>query len=349
MLKVMSRRDARSLSHSTLEEMRRLAVRDVLAGASQKAVAERLDVHHGTVCRWVAMYQDGGDQALAGTVAPGPTPKLTEKQIARLRKIIVGKNPRQLNFGPALWTLDLIGQLIEGEFGIVLHHSTIGRMMHRIGVTPQKPLRRAFQRDEEECRIWMTREFPRIVEEAKRKQSVLLFLDETGVQENHNVGTTWGERGTRPSVAVSGSRRRINAISAISPSGRLWFRCYSGNLTAGRYVEFLTALLSDIRGNVIVVHDRHPAHVAAITRRFLDERRNRITTYLLPAYAPDLNPDEHVWSYLKGTFKSVPMAIDEELHDRVEDSLKDLSDNRDIVKSFFGHPGVAYVRKALKW
>lgn len=349
MVPVMSPRDARSLSHATLEEMRRLAVKMALAGRPQKLIAEQLQVHHGTVCRWIAMHAAGGDSALESSKAKGPDSKLSDTQIAKLRKLIVGKNPRQLNFGPALWTLSLIGQLIQDKFGIVLHASTIARMMDRLGVTPQKPLRRAFQRDDAECQHWMQSEFPQIVSEAKRKQAVLLFLDETGVQENHPVGTTWSDKGIRPEVRVSGSRRRINAISAISPSGRLWFRCYTGTLTAGLYVEFLKALLADVRGQIIAIHDKHPAHTAASTQRFLQQREKRITTYYLPSYAPDLNPDEHVWSFLKGTFKSAPLTKDEDLAARVEASLEVIAADRELVKSFFGHPAVQYVREALHW
>ena len=243
----------------------------------------------------------------------------------------------------------MVKQLIAGKFGVVLHISSIHRILHRLGVTPQKPLRRAFQRDDEACRTWMQVEFPRIVAEARRKQSVLLFLDETGVQENHTVGTTWGARGDRPVVSVSGSRRRINAISAIGPNGRLWFRCYSGTLTASRYIEFLTALLADVRGDIIAIHDRHPAHVAAATNQFLQRRSNRITAYCLPSYAPDMNPDEHVWSYLKGVFKSSPMQKDDDLRQRVETSLMRIASDRALVKSFFQHPGVTYVQEALHW
>lgn len=349
MMKVMAPRDARSLSHEALEEMRRLAVKSVLEGESQKDVAVRLQVHPGTICKWVSMYRANGDAALASSKAKGPEPKLAPKQIEAVRRIIVGKNPRQLNFGPALWTLDLVGQVIKSKFGIVLHHTTIGRMLHRLGVTPQKPLRRAFQRDGEECRLWMQVEFPKIVAEAKRKQATLLFLDETGVHENHAVGTTWGERGKRPTVMASGSRRRINAISAISPRGRLWFRCYEGYLTASLYTEFLDDLMRDVRGKIVIVHDKHPAHTAAATQRYLMGRANRISTHFLPSYAPDLNPDEHVWSYLKGTFKSAPLEKGDNLHARVEASLDVIASDRDLVQSFFDHPAVSYVREALHW
>ena len=349
MISVMTRRDARSLDHGTLEEMRRVAVRSVLDGEAQRSVARRLQVHYQTVNKWVAAYRDGGDNALASRKAAGPAPKLTERQVRKLRAIIVGKNPNQLNFGPALWTLPIIGQLIERKFNIVLHETSIARLLHRIGVTPQRPVRRAFQRDGEECRSWMTREFPAIVKRARKKQAVMLFVDETGVHEDHAVGSTWGERGKTPVVQVSGARRRVNVISAISPRGRIWFRCYRGTLTATRYVEFLTALLRDVRGYIILVHDRHPAHRAAAVRRLLRARRDRFEIHELPAYAPDLNPDEHVWSYVKGTFRSDPLTAGDDFEGRVEATLLGMQSAPDLVRSFFDHPAVAYVKEALHW
>ena len=349
MMDVMAKRDARSLDHGTLEEMRRMAVRAVLRGETQRAVARRLEVGYQSVCKWCAAYRDGGDEALASRKAPGPEPKLSERQVEQLRRVIVGKNPQQLNFGPALWTLQIIGQLVESKFKVVLHNTTIWRMLHRIGITPQQPTRRAFQRDDEECRQWMECEFPKVVERAKRKQAVLLFADETGVHEDHAVGTTWGERGNTPVVRVSGARRRINVISAISPRGRIWFRCFKGTLTATRYVEFLTALLQDVRGYIVLIQDGHPAHTAAATRRFLRKRANRIEVHQLPAYAPDLNPDEHVWSYVKGTFRSEPIAKGEDFDSRVEATMVGVASVPALVRSFFGHPAVAYVKKALNW
>jgi transposase len=348
-MSTMTHRDARSLDHKTLEEMRRLAVKRVLAGEGHGLVGEDLEVHAKTVTKWMAWYRRDGEEGLASTKAGGRTAKLSPKQRQRLRRIVLEKNPRQLHFAFALWTLRLVGQVIERQFGTVLHKTTVWRLLRRMGITPQKPVRRAFQRDEAACRRWMTEEFPRIVREAKRRQATLLFEDESGVREDHSVGTTWGERGRRPVVEVTGTRRRTNVISAISPRGGMWFRCYGATLTAPLYVEFLKALLHDLRKPVVLIHDRHPAHVAAAVRRFLHKNRARLRVYELPAYAPNLNPDEHVWSYLKGTFLRNPIREDESLTARVSGSMDAIQADRALVRSFFEHPEVQYVKRALGW
>lgn len=203
MMSVTVRRDGRSLDHATLEEMRRLAVRRVLGGETHAAVAWSLEMYPSNVARWMKTYREKEEAGLASRKATGRSPSLTRKQRAQLYRWIVEKNPRQFKFPFALWTLPLIGQLIEQRFGVVLHKTTIARRLGRLGLTSQRPVRRALTRDEEECRRWAEEEFPAIVRLMRRRQSTLLFQDETGVHEDGPVGGTWGRRGHTPVVQVT--------------------------------------------------------------------------------------------------------------------------------------------------
>ena len=196
------RRDGRSLDHATLEEMRRLAVRRVLAGEMQAAVARSLEMYPSNVACWMKTYREKGEAGLASRKATRRLLALTKKQQTQLYGWIVEKNPLQFKFSFALWTLPLIGQLIEQRFGVVLHKTMIARMLRRLGITPQRPVRRAFARDEEECRCWAEEEFPAVVRLIRRRQSTLLFQDETGVHGDSPVGGTWGQRGQTPVVQV---------------------------------------------------------------------------------------------------------------------------------------------------
>jgi transposase len=346
---IMAERDARSLDHATLEEMRRLAVKRILDGETQREVARSLEVHFQTVAKWMAWYRSDGEEALSSTPATGRHPTLSERQLERLRRIILGKNPQQLNFGPALWTLPLVSELIEQLFGVLLHKTTVSRILAGLGLTPQKPIRRAFGRDDLECLLWMEVDFPRIVREARKRQSTLLFEDEAGVHEDGPIGTTWGEKGETPVAEVTGTRRRTNVISVVSPRGRLWFRSYRGRLNAPQFIAFLKALLHDFRKPIDLILDRHPAHVAASVKRFVHQNRKRLRLHELPKYAPNLNPDEHVWSYLKGMFRRDPVHLNEDFAKAVTDSMRSIQRNRELVRSFFHHPEVSYVREALGW
>lgn len=349
MRSVVEPRDARSLDHATLEEMRRLAVSRVLAGERQTDVARSLQVHRCTVAKWVMSYRSEGEAGLESSRGTGRKPTLTARQTERLKRVILGKNPQQLNFGPALWTLPLVSHLIEKLFGAVLHKTTVGRILARLGLTPQKPIRRAFKRDDEECLTWMGREFPRIMREARKRQATLLFEDEAGVHEDGPLGTTWGSKGDTPVARVTGTRRRTNVISALSPRGRLWFRSYRGRLNAPGFITFLKALLHDFRKPVDLILDRHPAHVAASVRRFVHQNRRRLRLHFLPGYAPDLNPDEHVWGYLKGMFRRDPVHLDKDFGKVVTGKMKKIQRDRTLVRSFFENPEVKYVKEALGW
>jgi len=210
----LSHRDARSLSHDASAELRRIAVGLVLKGESHPVVAKIVHVHPGTVGKWMMRYRAEGDAMFESRKAAGPVEKLTPKQQDQLRKLILTKTPRQLQFSFALWTLPLIGELITRKFGIVLHETTVSRMLRRMGMTPQVPTRQAFQRDEDECTRWAKEEFPAIVADVRRKQAVLVFADEAGVHADGPIGRTWGVRGRTPVVRTTGNRQRVNVISA---------------------------------------------------------------------------------------------------------------------------------------
>jgi transposase len=351
----MTRKDLRRLSGGTgaerraaLEEIRRRAVRLVVKGKRKPGkVAKLFDVSPKTVSRWVNEFRRRGDVALKSQRSTGRPPALSKRELARLRRTIVGKNPSQLNFGVLLWTLPIIQQLVARMFGKELHATTIARYLNDLGLTPQRPLRRASQRNEADIARWVAEEFPRIAADVRRKQAVLLFLDEAGVHENGPLGTTWGKKGTRPIVRVTGNRGKINVISAVSPSGHLWFRCYRDNLDADLFVEFLTALLHDIRGEIVLVMDSHPAHVAEEACVFYAERHPRLQVELLPKYAPELNPDEHVWGYLKGMFRRDPLQWGEKIAEAVEAAMNEMKAKKSLIRALFGHPDLQYVEDNL--
>jgi transposase len=106
-------------------------------------------------------------------------------------------------------------------------------------------------------------------------------------------------------------------LCAPCARGRLWFLCFRENSNAALFIEFLEGLLHDLRKKVVLVIDRHPAHRAASVLRFLRERQDRLSVHFLPAYAPELNPDEHVWSALKRLFRTDPLDAKEDIEEAV--------------------------------
>lgn len=336
--------DGRTLSHETSEAIRIMAVQRVLDGERPSEVIRSYGLCRTTIYRWLRAYKKGGEAALASRPATGRPDTLTARQKQRVRKWICGRDPRQYGFDFGLWTRRAVADLIEEKFGVRLSVSTVGRLLAELGITPQKPLRRAYERDPKAVERWKREEFPTLRARAKRLGADIFFLDEAGIRSDAPLGRTWGEKGKTPVVATSGQRRRVNAISAVTMRGGFWYAVYPGRFTAARFVDFLKDFLRRRRRPVFLVVDRHPTHRANVVAEFVQAQQGRLELHFLPGYAPELNPDEFVWNHLRrrGVSKT-PLRRDESLHARVENDLRAIKHNPALVRSFFHADSVAYI------
>src|SRR5271157_3681713 len=156
----MAKIDNRSLDHKVLEHMRLLAVDRVLAGEKPSVVAKSFGIYRTSIYKWLRARRKRGREALRSTKAKGPTPKLTEGQRHRVRRWIVGKDPRQYGFDFGLWTRSIVATMIQDKFKVSLTLPSIGRLLSSLEITPQKPLRRAYERDEAQIRKWKEEKYP---------------------------------------------------------------------------------------------------------------------------------------------------------------------------------------------
>jgi transposase len=336
--------DGRSLAHETLETIRRMAVRRVNDGEAPADVIKSYGFCRTTIYRWLRKARRGGEEALESRKATGRPPLLSDRRKAAVARWITGKDPRQYGFDFGLWTRRIVAELIAERFGVQMSVTAVGRLLAELGITPQKPLRRAYERDPEAVERWMRDEYPRIRRRAKRQGADIFFLDEVGVRSDSALGRTWAPKGRTPVVATSGQRQSVNAISALTPRGAFWYEVYGGRLNAGRFIELLQNFLRRRRRPVMLVLDRHPAHVAKAVAAYVQSQRGRLELHFLPGYAPDLNPDEFVWKHLKthGLAKR-PLTRNQSLRARVETDLQAIKNNVRLIRSFFHAPTVAYV------
>ena len=224
--------DGREFDRNTLQIIRQQAIKAVNNGLTVNAVAQAFGVNIRTVFRWLSDYACGGQNALLGKTPPGPKPKLDPDQMTWLANAIRDKNPQQLRFVFALWTLPIIGELIYRQFGLRLSKPTIARVMKLLGFTPQRPLYRAWQQDTAWVEKWRVEEFPRLQAEAKQAGALIYFADEAGIRSDYHAGTTWAPCGETPTVQATGRRFGLNMISAVSGRGDFRFMVYEGTVTA---------------------------------------------------------------------------------------------------------------------
>ena len=215
----MERIDERSLDHRTLEHLRRLAVRRVQSGEKPSAVVQSLGFCRTSIYKWLRAYGRRGDGALASRKSAGPTPKLRDSQKRRVRKWIVGKDPRPWGFDFGLWTRKIVQQMIADKFGVSLTLPSVGHLLTSLDITPQKPLRRVYERDEAAVTKWKEETYPKLRRRAGRRGAEIFFLDEAGVRSDSPLGRSYGLKGHTPVVKTSGKRQSINALSAVNSQG----------------------------------------------------------------------------------------------------------------------------------
>lgn len=323
-----------------------MAVQRVKDGEKPSVVIRSFGFGRTSIYRWLHAERKNGAQGLAARKHPGPQSALTARQKLRVRRWICGKDPRQYGFDFGLWTRKIVSLLIKEKLGVTLGLTAVGRLLHEMGITPQKPLRRAYERDPIAIARWTRKEYPRLKVRAKRRKAEIFFLDEAGVRSDQVLGRTWGEKGKTPEVPTSGQRQAINAISAINARGAFWYEVYAGRFNATRFRdEFLKSFMRRRRRPVMLIVDGHPSHRAKMIADYVKQLKGRLELYFLPGYAPELNPDEFVWNYVKheGTSKK-PLKRNESLRERVEGDLADIKRRPALVRSFFGSPSVSYTK-----
>ena len=340
------RRDGRSLDHKTLEELRLRAVERIEAGERIVDVARLVGFDQAVVSRWMTKYRREGIEALRSTKAPGPTPKLDDAQVALIRQIIVSTSPPIWRFPTVTWTRAMVGVLIEKGFGVSLSEEAIGRLMRqRMGLSPQRPVRRAFEADEARVTAWLETEYPAIREEAKAAGARIFFADESAVRSDYHSGRTWAPVGQTPTVEKTGQRFSINLISAISPEGELRWMEVDGRMNGERFVEFLRALVRGRKKPIYLIVDGHPSHRAKVVKAFLERNKRRLKLFVLPPYSPQLNPDELVWNDLKHhTIGKRAMHTVEQLRRLAHEHLEWMRGQRWLIRSFFGERHVRYAK-----
>ena len=345
-LQPIMKRDGRTHDRKTQETIRLMAVERILEGEDVASVMQSYGLCRTTAYKWLAKVRGRGrgKRALVARSGTGRPPKLTATQKRQVFRWINGKNPLQYGFDFGLWTRAIVRELMVKKFGIRLSITSVGTLLAELNLTPQKPLQRAYQRDPAAVERWQRKTYPALVSRAKREKAEIYFWDESGFRADAVHGKTWAERGKTPVVARPGQRQSISAALAVNSKGAFWFATYQGGLTGEMFVDLLKGLMYRRRKPLHLVVDGLPAHKNKIVKDYVTSTKGQLSLHFLPGYAPDLNPDELVWSHAKRTgVARKPLQKGEKLEERVRHQLQAIANNRKLVRSFFQHPSVAYI------
>ena len=340
-----TRFDARRLQPKAQEDLRRRVIAAICEGGMSQVEAVRtFHVSRSAIHNWLRMVESGGAAALkARPRGPKASSRLAGHQAGTVVRIIEDRCPDQLHLPFALWTREAVGDLISQRFGIKLSVWTVGRYLRKWGFTPQKPLRRAYERDPAAVGRWLRESYPALRAQAKREKAEIHWGDEMGLRSDHQVGRSFSRRGRTPVVYGTGQRFGCNMISTITNRGRLRFMVFKNRFTAEVFLKFLRRLIRQTGRKAFLILDSHPVHRSGRVKRFVAEHAKRIRLEFLPGYSPEINPDE----YLNQDVKSNAVGrrrppTQEAMVAGVRSYLRATQKQPSIVESYFHHPDVRY-------
>jgi transposase len=338
------KQDLRELSSDAQAALRQKAIQMVMAGKAQVEVVTLFGICKQVISRWVCRFRREGAASWKARRRGRPSEcRLKPYQAATVVRLISDRCPDQLKMPFVLWTREAVQDLIVRKFGIRLSVWTIGRYLRQWGFSPQKPIRRAYERDPEAVEHWLRKKYPAIRRQAQRERATIFWGDETGMRSDHQAGRSWGRRGQTPVIPGTGKRFRCNMISAITNRGKLAFMVFDSRFTGTVFIRFLWRLIRHSRRKVFLIIDEHPVHVSALVKRWTIRYKKHICVFYLPGYSPELNPDELLNQDVKTNAVGRKRPRDKhELIGNVRNYLRSTQKRPQKVRTYFQAPLVRY-------
>jgi transposase len=310
-------------------------------GWIQRDIAEALDVSEVHVSRWLARARAGGPEALRGRPAPGRSPRLTPDQLRSIPEFL-WHGPQAYGFRGQVWTCARIAKVVEWEFGVRYHKDHVGRILKALHWTPQQPIKRAIQRDDDAIQGWRDETWPELRRRARRERRTLVFEDESGFYLLPGVVKTYAPEGLTPVLREQQTRDHLSVMGGMTPEGRVYTLVRPESLNGLHCIEFLLHLLRVAGERLLVIWDGSPIHRRVEVMDFVASTRGRVWLEALPGYAPDLNPwDEGGWHYLKDVEMRNLVCRDlDELHQELDLAVGRLRQKAHLIRSFFAQAGL---------
>ena len=343
----MQARDFRSIGRAAQEELRRRALFLIEhEGLSQGQAAQMVGVHRQTVNSWVQRYRAQGEQGVLDGRRVSPRRgkgALSAEEAQQARAWIVEQTPDQLDLPFGLWTSRAVRELIARRLGQQLGLTAVQLYLQRWGLTPQKPLVRARQRQPAAIAAWLATSYPAIAKRAKAMRAVIYWGDETGISNQDQIGRSYAPKGQTPVITRSTKRITRSMISAVSNRGLMRFMLYEGALNADRFIAFLRRLIKDAGQKVILIVDNLKVHKAHKVQAWVTSHAHEIEIFYLPSHAPDHNPSEYLNNDLKQQLRQQPQSgSEQELVERTRSVLRAIQRSPQRIRAYFRPEPVRY-------
>lgn len=334
--------DARQLPRDVIEEKRRQSHRLRKRGMTRAEIGEIVGVHADTVGRWLKLDKKNLRVNHGGRKL-GEGRHLTDEQERQIKRLIIDKTPDQLKMDYALWTRKAVMELIKQESGIEIPVRTVGDYLKRWGMTPQKPVKKAYEQNPKAVQRWLDAEYPDIKAQAKKENAEIYWGDETGMRNDSQHERGYAPRGQTPVIRLNANRTSTNMISAITNQGKVRFSIFDGSMNADILIEFCKRLIKSVGRKVYLILDNLRVHHAKVFKGWLEAHRDEIEVFYLPSYSPELNPDEYLNCDLKaGVHSGKPARTKDQLKNKVRSHMQMLQKKPGRVRKYFQHEKIEY-------
>lgn len=310
-------------------------------GWSQRAIASALGVSEVSVSHWLARARQGGAESLRARPGPGRPPTLSPQEKDLIPEFL-WHGAEAYGFQGQVWTRARVALVIQEEFGVLYHKGHVGKLLKSLGWTPQMPIRRAIQRDEEAIRRWRDEAWPELLQRARMERRVLVFEDESGFYLLPGLVRTYAPRARTPVIREKQTRDHLSVMGGMTPQGKVYTLVRRKPLNGLHVIEFLKHLRAVTGRRLLVIWDGSPIHRRVAVREFVAQSKGKIWVEQLPGYAPDLNPwDEGGWHHLKNVEMRNLVTHDlEELQEQFYLAIDRLRQKPRMLQSFFAQAGL---------
>jgi transposase len=327
------------------EFQRRRSVELMDKGESPSVIARILGVSTGSIYKWRKINHDGG--SLIFKSMGGRPRKISNDQLESLRGLLL-RGATAHGWHNELWTSKRVAEIIRRHFSIEFSRNYVWFVLTKyLKWSVQRPIQQLRERNDIEIARWKVEDFPRILNDTEHRGAYLVFVDESGFMLSPNIRRTFAPRGQTPVMKASNPHGRISAIGALAISPKQKRPCFHYNLLSNNanfrsdsVVHFIKQIQKRIPGPITILWDAIPIHRSKPVNQYL-EQHNELIIEQFPSYAPELNPVDKVWLYLKYDClpNYVPITVDE-LRARLADELNTLKKEQHLLASCVRRSGL---------
>ena len=343
--------DLRTMDNKQLATIRDQVVRMKKKGLKGREIEALTGVRTNRISEIWSRYKKQGAASIRPAVSgrkPGSCQLLSPEQEREIRSIIIDKAPYQMKLSFALWTRQAISDLVKRKYKIDLPLRSVTNYLNRWGFTCQRPTKKAYSQDDVKVKAFMENEYPAIAKRAALENAEIYWGDETGVSNQEQYLRGFSPRGVTPVLRVEARHEKISMLSAITGRGSVRFMIYDGAMNQQMLIRFMRRLTKDVDRKVFLILDNLRVHHGKIMQAWLEENKEKIEVFYLPAYSPELNPDEYLNNILKRDVHSGerPRTKDD-LHHRMEAFMRRMQHNAEKIRHIFLHPKLRYINDCI--